>query len=618
MHEPASKATPRHRQLDASAEPARFVAFGSRVFDLQPIVPLYVAGALSVALNLMLLPLALDTMLGGAYADRGGKLTLTNVAGVVLFVCALCGGMAAQGLTLVFLSTSRRAIGEAAASLIAAAHAGANGVGFGVVWVRCLRPDDAFLEEPAPVDLLRLTLGGMLAAGCALMGVAAALCAASYWCVWHAPSPHEAAYGPGGCAAGVDTDDADGLGGEHAAVQPNGLWRYNRRGIGLGLLVSGAVALASCVLPPVWNEAPVAYYKYVSPQAWGAHDPLRIHLGPDVPSDSPFESPVITVKPYPDVIVFFGCVGLAALIGCAGAASVGVRRLLHARPRWLVKTVAILPSWVSGDAAGAGLSVGELALWSLATAYGVYFTHYWLYTFPRMYDDSVTMGDPFPRVQAAARFLGHAGTLCMALTTLPITRNSVWEAVFGVPFERALRVHRAMGRATWFTVTMHMLSWQIKWAAEDRSFGLLARNVVTLSELRVTGACPGGNCAAAPGLHDDNWTIPVAEAAWVLLSVILLIATVARRWHYELFHYTHHASWVFLLVGVLHAWSHWYYTATGIILYALDKVRERVCVGVKCTGASTSHTAAASAFIARHSGRCNDSRSDVVFFDSHT
>ncbi len=95
--------------------------------------------------------------------------------------------------------------------------------------------------------------------------------------------------------------------------------------------------------------------------------------------------------------------------------------------------------------------------------------------------------------------------------------------------------------------------------------------------------CVYFNTSAAPGPpivnpadHADNFTVPLVEAAWLLLTLALAVALFARRSHYEAFLATHHAVLLFFAAGLVHAWSHWYYTAAGLILYAFDKVMRAV------------------------------------------
>jgi hypothetical protein len=37
----------------------------------------------------------------------------------------------------------------------------------------------------------------------------------------------------------------------------------------------------------------------------------------------------------------------------------------------------------------------------------------------------------------------------------------VWEFVFGIPFERFIKYHRVLGRVTYTSATLHMLTWQV-------------------------------------------------------------------------------------------------------------------------------------------------------------
>jgi len=95
-----------------------------------------------------------------------------------------------------------------------------------------------------------------------------------------------------------------------------------------------------------------------------------------------------------------------------------------------------------------------------------YWVYYWAFKYQRLRNEGPLMFDPYSSVQTAARVLGHMTTLTMSFLTYPMARNSVWEAVWGIPFERGVRYHRALGRLTWLLVTLHMALWQIKWARE--------------------------------------------------------------------------------------------------------------------------------------------------------
>ena len=197
-------------------------------------------------------------------------------------------------------------------------------------------------------------------------------------------------------------------------------------------------------------------------------------------------------------------------------------------------------------------------------------------------------GDKHRLMHIWARVLGHVLTLTMSFLAFPVARNSVWEKAFGVPFERAIAYHRALGALTWLLATAHMLLWQAKWLLE----GTLLSSAFDVNGLEVTrcedgpGAPPvvpaGAPCLYSPSddpsavvvagsLHVDNFTVVLAELAWLLLTGVLAVAVFCRRSRYELFHVTHHAALLFFMAGIVHAWSHWYYTAAGLVLYAFDK-----------------------------------------------
>ena len=146
-------------------------------------------------------------------------------------------------------------------------------------------------------------------------------------------------------------------------------------------------------------------------------------------------------------------------------------------------------------------------------------------------------------------------TLSMSLLTFPVVKNSVWESVFGVPFERGLRYHRALGAACWLFVTAHAACWWIKWKAA----GILWPNVVATGTPDLLYISMGAS-NNAPHTHHNNPTIPIAELAWLVLTVVLTVAAVRRRVAYEWFQFTHLGVLFFVIAAEVHAWSHWYHS----------------------------------------------------------
>ena len=481
-----------------------------------------------------------------------------------LFLLSLVAGPILLGLAVVHLSLARGRLGVAATSAVAAAL---GLTAFACGWAaleNVVVPENTFVANP-PYDTLRVALGALLFAVYPALGLAAIVAAASAWCVWRA---HPDAHVP-------------------RATQPESL-RDNARGIVLLTAVLLLCVGLSSTLSPVWNYSPSSYFSYVSPQAINPSSwAWRFGADPD-PGDISHSSPVVIIKIYEDVIVWYAIIACVAAGGAVGLASKRARRLLHTRvtrpfagaPRRLLPST----EW------RIGVTIGELLLVTTVLAYTAYFVCFWLITFPRMYQEATEMNDPYPATQTAARLMGHITTLTMSLLSLPIARNSVWEAVWGVPFERALRWHRLLGRISWLAVTAHMLLWQAKWLAEGGG-RMLWNNCTSLTNLLISQAgCPApsdssssssdalgaGSQCVPEGLHSDNWTIPVAEAAWLALTASLVVAIYFRRANYELFRVTHLVAWLYYAVAVMHAWSHWYYTCFGLVLIFVDKVRHRM------------------------------------------
>ena len=65
--------------------------------------------------------------------------------------------------------------------------------------------------------------------------------------------------------------------------------------------------------------------------------------------------------------------------------------------------------------------------------------------------------------ERAARGLGHVANLSMSLLLFPVTRNSIWEHVFGVPFERAIKYHRWAGVFFFIANAAHGIAWSVNW-----------------------------------------------------------------------------------------------------------------------------------------------------------
>ena len=273
--------------------------------------------------------------------------------------------------------------------------------------------------------------------------------------------------------------------------------------------------------------------------------------------DPDYLQPVIYLKLYQDVVVYFSIILGIIVVGVAGTYTPSLRNFLHKRVpmRFIPRVMNLWPT---------GASIGELSLFLSFLALNAYWFWFWsaglkyrIYT-PQNDDD-------LKDLQLYARVMGQMTTLYMSFLTFPIARNSVWESVFGVPFDRSIKYHRALGMMAWIFATLHMVVWQIKWLKK----GTLAHNCWELSSL--SNVIISGTLDDPIEVRQTDWTIPVMETVWLICTISLSIAVFLRARKYELFVFSHYFMMLFFVFGVLHAFSFWYYTAAGIGLYVFDK-----------------------------------------------
>jgi len=168
-----------------------------------------------------------------------------------------------------------------------------------------------------------------------------------------------------------------------------------------------------------------------------------------------------------------------------------------------------------------------------------------------------------PEVQRWARVFGHMATLSFSLLMLPVARDSLWTSAFGMSFERAIKYHRWLGSAAYFWLTVHMLTWWAAWA----KIGVFWNNIFTTHNLIISDKLNGRSWR-----HFDNFTMPFTHMAWILLTLSVAVTLLLRRRSFDWFYSLHaYVGIVVLVTGVLHAWSNWYYTAGGLILYYIDR-----------------------------------------------
>ena len=332
------------------------------------------------------------------------------------------------------------------------------------------------------------------------------------------------------------------------------------------LLVALPVAL-SMVLPPAWatacetwqvyaGNAPVAAYTLLSPTAT-----LALNALPGfgfTPS-----TPPVNLNLYVDVAVYYAVLVAVMALGCAGLALPACRRALHRRLFVLPLPLSVF-SPASGGASWYSPTLGEACLLSAWAGLVGYWAYFWAFAYTRIATNA-SADAAHPGAHTAARALGHMCTLFLSLALLPLAKGSIWETVFGVPYERALSFHRLNGLLFWGAVTAHGATWMAKWSAQ----GLLAHNLAATGSPRQL--CLYTDSTGACSSHGNNFTIPIMAAAWLVTTLAVLVALARRHLPWELFQASHTALLWVVLAAEVHAWSHWYHSLGGLALYAFDK-----------------------------------------------
>ena len=276
--------------------------------------------------------------------------------------------------------------------------------------------------------------------------------------------------------------------------------------------------------------------------------------------------------------MFFAFVfGLAAL-ALLSALSKPVKKLLHARVAVSIKASALRML----NPIPYGTSLGEVLVVGSVLGLFAWWAWWWGQGFDYIRNVPQIQSDNNKHLQIPARVLGHLTTLGMSLLIVPVMRNGVIEAVFGVPFERAVKYHRWLGSLTYLLVTSHFLLWAIKWGIE----GTLGHNLFTINDLTLSNDIVGGG---EPVKHADNFTIGFTFMAWLALSASVLLAVFARRQAFEWFYNVHvYVGIVFYAVALTHAWTSWYYISAPLVLWYFDRAHR---VYTQQTGACTAHAA---------------------------
>lgn len=340
-----------------------------------------------------------------------------------------------------------------------------------------------------------------------------------------------------------------------------------------GLSIIGSIAFASIILPPMWNWPLFDYFRTENVE--DSLLPISLWRVGRQPSDAETEEgwvfPMLVPKLYLNDLLFFTVISLLLFIGMLSATILKVRLLLR------------MPFFF-------GLNLGETLFSLLLFSLFFFESIYWVFfgsqrimlnalaesisvsTMGGVYSDSAGY---YAFHGAAARVSGHLAALAVSLTLLPAPKTSILDNAFAITTQRAINLHSRLGKLAWALTTSHLILWLVKWIHE----GSLFYNVVSYSRLKVSPSPLVDGSTA--GVHVDNFTIPIVEVAWTLLTLSLIIGVFMRNYPgwYSFFQVVHpFAAGFFLLSALIHAFGFWKYAALGVILLIFEKIVRAVRV----------------------------------------
>ena len=319
------------------------------------------------------------------------------------------------------------------------------------------------------------------------------------------------------------------------------------------------------VLPPSWTGLTAAS---IARNAKNANlidfsrcvDPFQSDNCPEYKGAAMFSTIKVAYSPgryanlHPDVAMYYGFLYVVALIGLVAQIHAPSRRMLAQRVRCPCRRHAYV-------------TVGATVVGLMLSALLCFFVYYW------SVERWIVPAKQFSR-GVAARTLGQLAGLLLALLLLPVSRNSIWTAAFGVPHEAMLAIHTWLGGAFLACGVIHMVMWWLVWSDMNTFPHDTIAPAPYWPSQRRPGVPPSGT----------NWTISLATAGLAALALMCALAAWrVRRANYELFYVSHHVAICCVLVTLLHATASWYYVIGSLALWVTDRALRFVGSQTACS-----------------------------------
>jgi ferric-chelate reductase len=152
-------------------------------------------------------------------------------------------------------------------------------------------------------------------------------------------------------------------------------------------------------------------------------------------------------------------------------------------------------------------------------------------------------------IEMACKFTGYLAILQFSFVLLPVVKNSFSLFIFGVSFEKAIKMHRWISKYLYTVISLH--------GALQVTLAIWGKDYWTIFSTDIKGSGTG--------------FIFAGFASWVIFTVMICFTfDPIRKWIWEAFSYTHYLVYPAIIMACVHDYLAAIHVAAGLALHILD------------------------------------------------
>ncbi|KAI9104457.1 hypothetical protein DFS34DRAFT_589607 [Phlyctochytrium arcticum] len=157
------------------------------------------------------------------------------------------------------------------------------------------------------------------------------------------------------------------------------------------------------------------------------------------------------------------------------------------------------------------------------------------------------------------RVMGHPPAIQLALTLLPVSRNSILGTFLKMDYDDTLEFHRWSGIWTLAFSLAHGFGHELPSAVNNGSVKHFAGKIFNIGK---------------PGLDVyRNWVVQTGYwSTFIFIHIIIMALPWIRRKNYTWFYINHFLAWIAIILSIIHASAMLYLALPSLLLYVMDSV----------------------------------------------